>query len=65
MTKEQEDFLKGFKAGEYAELTVLINLVDIPQLIKVLQTSGIKLAMFPKVQAEVEYLDDNGKVGSS
>jgi hypothetical protein len=59
MTKEQEEFLKSFKAGEYAELTLLVDIIDLPRLIDALQKIGIKTAMFPKVKAEIDFATDN------
>ena len=61
MTKEQEEFLKSFKAGEYAALTLLVDTKDLKQLISVLQNSGIKTALMPHVKSQIDFeAEDNG-----
>lgn len=66
MTKQEQEFLASFKAGEYAQLTLLVDTVNLNQLIEVLRNSGLKLAVLPKVQAEIDYsTDDNSKSGVS
>tara|TARA_Y100000034_G_scaffold137007_1_gene218332 strand:+ start:7335 stop:7535 length:201 start_codon:yes stop_codon:yes gene_type:complete len=62
MTKEEMEFLKSFKAGEYLQLTILVDTVDYPKLKKVLEGAGIKLAILPgKVSASEKFFNDEDK----
>lgn len=51
-------FNNHFKAGEYATLTIMVNLKNLDQFIEYLRDSKMPLVIMPDIAAELEYESD-------
>jgi hypothetical protein len=53
--KVKEFMDKWFKGGEYAVLSVMVNLKELPAFMEYLQKSNLHLAMIPNVRAGIDF----------
>jgi len=58
MSDKEKEFLNSFKAGEYANLTILIELKDLSKFVEYLKASGLKMAIMPHVKTELDFQTD-------
>jgi len=63
MKDKDKKLLESFKAGEYAQMIILVKLKDMDAFIEHMKKANLDLAILPQVQAKIDFQSNNSGGG--
>jgi len=62
MKDKDKKLLESFKAGEYAQMTILVKLKDMDAFIEHMKGANLDMVILPQVRAKINFQsnDDSG-----